>query len=287
MAVASINGANIRYEVLGPPDGVPVVLTPGGRAGMEGVQPLAERLAGKCRVIIYDRRNCGASDVVVAGPRSEQDVWAEDVHQLLRHLDAGPAWVGGGSNGCRVSLLHAIQYPDDVRGLLLWWVSGGGGAARRLGHQYYGQFIEAADSGGMEAVAATPYFAERIQENPGNRERLLAMAPWDFISVMSRWRSFFRADSRVIGVAEEEIRAIRTPAVIVSGDDDTHLPEAARALNELLGGSELHPPALSGEESVRMMQGAAPELRDVLADRLAAVYRPFIERHTPAAVAGR
>ena len=169
----------------------------------------------------------------------------------------------------------------------MWWVTGGEGAARRLGHQYYGQFVEAADSGGMEAVAATPYFAERIQDNPSNRERLLAMAPSDFISVMSRWRSFFRTDSRVIGVAEDDIRSIEAPAVIVSGDDDTHLPIAAQVLSELLEGSELHPPALSGEESVRMMQGTAPELRDVLAERLAATFQPFVERHTPAAAAAR
>ncbi len=282
MSVTRINGANINYEVVGPADGVPIVLTPGGRAGMESVEPLAERLAGDYRVIIYDRRNCGSSDVVIAGQGSEQDVWVEDVHLLLQHLDASPAWVGGGSNGCRVSLMHAVRYPEDVRGLLLWWVTGGEGAARRLGHMYYGQFIEAADTGGMEAVVAHPYFAERIEANASNRERLLAMAPSDFISVMSRWRSYFRTDSRVLGVAEDDIRGITVPAAIVSGDDDTHLPVAAQALNELLVGSDLHPPALSGEESVRMMQGTAPELRDVLADRLAAVYRPLIERHTHA-----
>ncbi len=276
MPTININGANIHYDELGG-DGPPIVLTPGARVGMDGVRSIAERLAGDHRVIIYDRRNCGASDVVIGGGGSEQDVWVDDLHELLHQIDAAPAWVGGGSNGCRVSLMHAIAYPEDIRGLLLWWVTGGEGAARRLGHQYYGQFIEAADDGGMETVVATPYIAERIQENPSNKERLLAMTPSDFISVMSRWRSYFRVDSRVLGVSEDEIRRIQAPTVIVSGDDETHLKIAADALHELLPGSMLHPPAISGDESTRMMQGVAPEMRDLLADRLVAIFGPFIE----------
>ena len=284
MPTTTINGANIRYEELDG-DGPPIVLTPGARIGMDGVRPIAERLAGNHRVIIYDRRNCGASDVVIGGGGSEQDVWVDDLHELLHRIDAAPAWVGGGSNGCRVSLMHAIAYPEDVSGLLLWWVTGGEGAARRLGHQYYGQFILAADEGGMDAVVATPYFAERIQENPGNRDRLLAMAPSDFISVMSRWRSYFRVDSRVLGVSEEDIRNIQSPVVIVSGDDETHLKIAADALHELLPDSTLHSPAVSGDESTRMMQGLAPEMRDILANRLVAIFAPFIERQRGSATA--
>ena len=51
----------------------------------------------------------------------------------------------------------------------------------------------------MKGVAESEFFAERIAENPANRERLLAMDVQEFIGVMRRWRAFFTADKPVIG----------------------------------------------------------------------------------------
>ena len=47
------------------------------------------------RVLIHDRRNCGASDVSIDGDESEYDLWADDLHALLAQLGALPAIVGG------------------------------------------------------------------------------------------------------------------------------------------------------------------------------------------------
>ena len=81
MPAITIDGVSIKYEEMG--SGQPVALTPGGRSGMEAVRGLAERLASHYRVIIYDRRNCGASDVAIGGDLSEQEIWADDLHELL------------------------------------------------------------------------------------------------------------------------------------------------------------------------------------------------------------
>ena len=53
-----------------------------------------------------------------------------------------------------------------------------------MGYNYYEQFIEDAERGGMKGVAESEFFAERIAENPANRERLLAMDVQEFIGVM-------------------------------------------------------------------------------------------------------
>ena len=95
MPTILIDGVSIKYEEMG--SGAPVTLMPGGRSGMEAVRGLAERLAPHYRVIMHDRRNCGASDVVIGGEPSEQEIWADDLNELLRRLDAYPAYVGGGS----------------------------------------------------------------------------------------------------------------------------------------------------------------------------------------------
>jgi pimeloyl-ACP methyl ester carboxylesterase len=131
-------------------------LQPGGRRGLAGVKSLGEKLAeAGCRVLVYDRRNCGASGISFDGGNSENEIWAEDLRALLSQLDAVPAYIGGSSSGCRLALLLALRHAADVRGLLLWRVTGGPYAAQRLVQNYYTQFIEAARDGGM-AVTTRP-----------------------------------------------------------------------------------------------------------------------------------
>ena len=53
-----------------------------------------------------------------------------------------------------------------MRGLLLWRVTGGRVAAERLARQYYSEYIELAQRGGMAAVCESEYFRERIAAGP-------------------------------------------------------------------------------------------------------------------------
>ena len=83
MPQATIRGVEINYEVLGEHGGW-VALQPGGRRGLEGVKPLGQKLAeAGHRVLVYDRRNCGASGISFDGGNSENEVWADDLRELL------------------------------------------------------------------------------------------------------------------------------------------------------------------------------------------------------------
>ena len=271
-----INGANLAYEEMG--SGTPLALTPGGRSGMEAVRGLAERLAPHYRVIIYDRRNCGASDVIIGGELSEQEIWAEDLHELLNQLDASPAYIGGGSAGCRVSLLLAMRHPETVKGLLLWHVTGGAFAAERLGYNYYEKFIDIALKDGMKGVAESEFFAERIQQNPSNQERLLSMKPREFIDVMQRWRSFFTADKPVIGATEDELKTIGVPMVIIPGDDDTHPQVVGENLHRILPHSKLHQPLWSQDEAERLRQQDPVKFQGIGHEQRASIFLAFLEK---------
>lgn len=242
MPIANVRGVNINYQVLGE-HGPWVALSPGGRRDLGGVLPLAELVAkGGYRVLIHDRRNCGASDVVIEGDESEYEIWADDLYELLSGLDALPAFVGGSSSGCRLSLLFALRHPEAVRALLLWRVTGGPFAAERLAHNYYGQFIEAAKHGGMAAVCETEFFRERIESNPRNRERLLAMDAKRFIDVMAHWREYFirDADLPVIGANDDALRSIKVPTCVIPGNDWTHPRRVGENASRLLPKGELH-----------------------------------------------
>jgi len=242
MPISEINGVNINYEVLGE-RGPFIALSPGGRREMGNVRTLANRLAGAgYRVLLHDRRNCGASDLAFDGSRSEYEIWADDLHALLTQLNGLPAVLSGGSSGGRLALLFALKYPDAVRALLLYRITGGAFAAKRLAYQYYDQYIELVRSGGMQAVAESEHFAERIKVNPKNRERLLAIDPKQFVDVMTRWRSYFvaSADLPVIGVTEQQLNSIKVPTCVIPGNDKTHSHITGNAAHRMIPGSELH-----------------------------------------------
>ncbi len=239
MPVTKVRGIDINYEVLGD-RGPFIALQPGGRRAGASLRPIAAKIAeAGHRVLIYDRRNCGASSIAIEGA-GENEEWAEDLHALLMQLDAAPAYVGGSSSGCRLALILAQRHPADVRGLLLWRVTGGAHAAVHLSNQYYTSHIEAAQKGGMAAVCAMDHWTEVGNANPASRAALMAMAPQDFIARMTRWRTSFDAgaDHAVIGIGAAELRALTMPACIVPGKDPVHPLPAGQAAHRLMPNAE-------------------------------------------------
>jgi pimeloyl-ACP methyl ester carboxylesterase len=241
MPIASVRGVDINYQVLGD-HGPWVALQPGGRRALAGVESLAEKIAeAGNRVLIYDRRNCGASGVSFTG-NSENEVWVEDLRELLMQRDALPAFIGGSSSGCRLALLLALRHPAAVRGLLLWRVTGGPYAAERLVQNYYSQYIEMAQTGGMEAVCRSEHFSEVIAANPANRARLMEIEVRDFLALMERWRHSFNegAEYPVIGLSPAELHSMTMPACIIPGNDRVHPRGPGQAAHRLLPNAEYH-----------------------------------------------
>jgi len=277
MPEATVRGVTINYQVLGD-EGPWVALSPGGRNALDSVHSLAQRIADeKYRVVIFDRRNCGASDVVIEGKDSEYEIWADDLHDLLEQLNALPAIVGGSSSGCRLSLLFALRHPNAVSRLLLWRVTGGAFAAKRLAEKYYGLYIRAAREGGMAAVCQTEEFAGRIADRPANRDRLMTMDPDHFIAIMSHWLKYFEAgaDLPVIGVSEADLRSIAVPTCIVPGNDNTHPPAVAETAHEFIADSEIHPLM----DEVLNVDTTPFEDWDAKEADLAAIFLNFLQNH--------
>jgi pimeloyl-ACP methyl ester carboxylesterase len=255
MPTIDINGGRVAYEILG--DGDPIVLTPGGRfsMGVPGLRPLAEALAPHMKVLIWDRPNGGASDLNFTG-ETESDMHADTLAELLRRLDMAPAVIAGGSAGARVSLLTAIRHPDVARKVLGWWLSGGVYGTLILAMTYNLPFMATALTGGMEAVADMPQWAETTSANPENRQRLLDMDVEEFIEVMDRWvRAFVPEEGKPIpGVAKEQLAGIKTPTVIWRSSplDRYHTEETSLRVHGLIPGAELVDPPWGDDEWSRL-----------------------------------
>lgn len=220
-----ISGLGIEYELLGDSGAHAIALTPGGRYSMRahGMRELADALvAGGKRVLLWDRPNCGASDLRFDPEcESESLMQAKVLTQLIRALELGPTAIGGGSAGSRCTLLAAAHDPEAVSHLLQWWITGGTISLFMLGANYYGDSAIAACAGGMEAVVGLPTWAEQIASNPQARDYLLRQDPAQFIATFERWTAAFTPSevSPVPGMSPADFARLKMPMLIFRGSE--------------------------------------------------------------------
>jgi pimeloyl-ACP methyl ester carboxylesterase len=253
MSTVKIEDGTISYEIIGE-GGQPWVLTPGGRFSKDtpGLRQLAESLAARGKqVLIWDRPNTGASDVVFTGP-SESEMQADRLAGLLQTLDMTPAVIFGGSGGSRISLLTAARHPEVAAGLAMVWISGGTYGLMGLALVYCGESIRAAWRGGMEAVVKLPEWNEVLERNPANRERFLSLDPRAFIETLERWMEAYcpNPNALVPGMPDDQYPRVTVPTLIFrSGVSDPHHTRAtSERLHELMVGSHLVEPPWGDEE---------------------------------------
>jgi pimeloyl-ACP methyl ester carboxylesterase len=277
---ALVRGIHIHYEVIGN-SGPWIALTPGSRRSYGELTGLSKAITAQgYRVLLHDRRNCGASDVAFDGSGSEHEVWADDLHELGKQLNALPLVVGGSSAGARLAILFAIRHPGGLRGLLLWRLTGGQEAVDRLAEMYYGQFIKLARAGGMPAVCDSEHFSECIEARPANRERLLATDPAQFIKVMTFWREQFlkSATLPIVGATEADLRAIKAPTCLIAGNDVIHTPATARKAASLIPNSELHDDVVAKRSDDNLLKEWDRQEWREAEPRLAQIFAAFLRR---------
>ena len=234
MAYAKVDGLSISYEVIGT--GRPWAITPGGRFSKDfpGVRELAEGLAEHGnQVLIYDRPNCGESDVCFTGA-SESAMQADTLAALLRHLDMAPAVISGGSGGARVSLLTAARAPrrrgrprslvDQRRGV--------------RAHEPRHALLRAEPRPRRGRTAWKRSSRSRVgrgaPRNPSNRQRILDQDRREFIATMERWMLAYCpcGGELVPGLTTADAQAIDVPALVFrSGESDAY--HTARRRNRL------------------------------------------------------
>ena len=257
MPTMTVNGASIVYEVFG--EGPLLVWTEGGRFGRNELSYLvAGHFSRQYSVLIWDRRNgFGASDVALSNSPNYITTDVEDLHALLRNLGLGPACFAGASAGSSLSLWMAHRYPEDVRSLVLFSTPTDDTALVRPSvHKHCFSLAEIAEREGMQAAidASTvswigelqgqssergTWLAQTIYRNPNNRGRVLAIDPQSFAETMRRWGTFLLSMSWPAGLAEEDVRSISFPVMIVPGDDEIHPRQSAERLLSLLDRAEM------------------------------------------------
>jgi pimeloyl-ACP methyl ester carboxylesterase len=242
-----INGGNVVYEILGDAGDL-IVLTPGGRFSKDipGLRPLAQALVeGGYRVLLWDRPNCGLSDVQFYG-QSESHMRAETLHLLLTALDAGPCVIAGGSGGARDSMLATMLYPEHFTKLVVWNIVGGVYGSFVLGNHYVIPSIHAVRGLGIEGLLTVPEWQQRVEANPDNGQRFADLDADEFLKVMLRWLNAFvpKPGQTIPGVDDELFGNITVPTLIIRGgeNDWDHPKRTSLEVNCLIKASQLIDP---------------------------------------------
>ena len=217
-----VNGGIVVYEFVGPDDGEVVVITPGGRFSKDygGVHELADALAdGGKRVLLWDRPNCGKSDVQVYG-RSESHMRAETLGLMLQKLGVEQVIAAGGSGGARDSIIFTIMWPDLVRKLAVWSIVGGTYSTMVLANVYVINELRTVRSRGHRGrtgdgrppPGAGPTSSPRTR---ATADRLLAIGSEEFERVMNRWLDAFipKPNEAIPGVPDWEFEHDQVPDV--------------------------------------------------------------------------
>jgi pimeloyl-ACP methyl ester carboxylesterase len=275
------NGANLAYEILGD-RGVPIALTSGAQNNRDAMRPIAKKLASDYRVLIWDRRNCGDSDLYVDPEPDEIETWAADLHRLLQALNMLPAYIGGSSAGTLTTLRLMRKHPDSAKGLLLLNppVENPEGI-RDVCRTGFLELAEVSEQAGMAAVVEMGWVASLVEVSPPQRRRLLEVDPLGFAAALRAWATALETPGTYWGLTETELRAIEIPVLVFSNENRwTHPWSAVEMLCDLLPHATT--PSLAEAEIIEIKRLAKKGNPDRYQSAMAEACDKFIRRHETA-----
>jgi len=240
MPRARVNGVELYYEESGT--GPPVVLAHGFALTSRMWDPQVAALAPRYRVIVYDARGQGRSEVPDDPERYSQPEMVGDLLGLLDHLGLDRAHVGGLSMGGGVALAFALAHPERVAGLAV--CDAGAGSDDPAGHAArLRRWRDSLERGGVEAFAEEclrdPLLADYAAQGPeaaGLLRRLVTANPA---------RGLAHALTGVIGrrpavyALEERLARLARPLLVIVGERDHPCRKVADFLARTVPRAEL------------------------------------------------
>jgi pimeloyl-ACP methyl ester carboxylesterase len=210
---AEVNGLKMYYEVSG--EERPLVVLHGAYMSTESMKPLTAPLAEKRQVIAVDLQAHGRTADLDRPITYEQ--MADDVAALMEAIGIGEADVFGYSMGGGVALQLAIRHPERVRRLA-------SAAAGYKTEAMYPELVQMIAGMTPETFAGSPWEAEYKKVAPN---------PDDFPKLVEK---LIALDTTPMNWPADDIRGIKAPTIIISGDADVIRPEHSVEIYRLLGG---------------------------------------------------
>ncbi|MBD3361904.1 prolyl aminopeptidase [Candidatus Woesearchaeota archaeon] len=114
------DGHELYYELYGNPKGIPIVFVHGGPGA--GFTPKHRKFfdSHKHNVLFYDQRGAGKSKPFASVKNNTTWKLVEDMKKLIENFfGKKKVYLMGGSWGSTLSLVYAINHPENVKGMVL------------------------------------------------------------------------------------------------------------------------------------------------------------------------
>jgi pimeloyl-ACP methyl ester carboxylesterase len=203
----------LAYEVVGPENATPLVLIHGLGDRRELWNGIVPSLAGAQRILTYDLRGHGESDVPADPAAYSMPIFVDDLRALLDSLGVGRARLAGFSLGGAVAVHFALAHPERTVALAM---INANAAARDPGEE---AAMERSAAGGRPGMALMPEQERRWVD------RLLERLPEGarLASVVGRGASIVERAAR-----------LSMPVWLVASDRDPGFARRSAALLPLL-----------------------------------------------------
>jgi len=213
---AMVNGLRMYYEVRGR-GGVPLVLMHGAFSNIAtDFGKMLPTLSKNRMVIAIEAQGHGHTPDTDSALTYES--MADRVAELLRQLRVERADLMGYSMGGATALYLAVRHPTLVRKLIYI----GGAAYKPDG--FYRELMEGEEKMTAQDLAGTPWQKAyaRIAPNPQDWPKLV--------------EKIKRLDLDWKGLRDDDLRALKSPSLLIVGDADVVRPEHVAQMYRLLGG---------------------------------------------------
>lgn len=208
------NGITTEYELEGPANAPVVTLSHSLAATLHLWDAQAAALTSRYRVLRYDIRGHGGSDVPPAPYTLEQ--MADDLNDLLRGLKIAETHFVGLSMGGLIGMTMALRHPTTIKSLVLADTTACYGEERKA---RWDERIAAAQAKGVPALLDATmegwFSASFRAAKPDVIARVKAMmAPTKTEGYVGAIRAIGYGDLR------DQIRTIKVPTLILIGEHD-------------------------------------------------------------------
>ena len=207
----------IQLEIEG--DGPPIVFLHGLGASSSSFQPLLDSLGG-FRCIRPDLPGAGRSSVPFA--KITMDSLVEAVRDVLRTVAGAPAHLVAHSMGTAVALRVAAAAPEDVLSLTLFGPIGAPGDAARERLRDRARLVR---QNGMIAVADAVAAAGLSTTTKSTNPIVLAYVRESHLRQDAE--GFAQSCEALADAGGLDLRRLRAPALLVTGEDDPIAPPTA------------------------------------------------------------
>ncbi len=229
MPQADLGDISLHYQLTGPDDGLPVVFSNGLGLRLEMWDPLLPHLPADWRILRYDRRGHGCSEV--SPPPYTMGQLVRDTEALLDHLHMRACLFVGLSLGGMVAQGLAVKRPDLIRALVL-----SNTAARIATKEVWEDRANLARAEGLQALVVptlTRWFTPAFRESP-------AVTPWREMFLAAPLDGWLGGAAAIAGTDFYTTTAALTlPTLGIAGDRDGSTPaDLVRETIDLVAGAE-------------------------------------------------